>query len=93
MITVTDAAKEVLRTFDSPEGQILRLEPVSDRDLGLRFGPKQCDDQVVDCGGEAVLSISGEVSTVLDGATLDRLDTPKGTTFGIVQPGYAPLVL
>ena len=81
----------MLSTFDCPQGQALRLDPLAEYELGL--GPKLRDDHVVEYSSEGVLHIAGEVSELLDGATIDTIETAKGTTFTIIQPGEEATLL
>jgi len=91
MITVTEEAKALFREIEHPEGTVLRLDPVSDPETGqtqieLSAGEPRGDDQVVEHEGESLLHISGTVSEALDGATLDKVDTPEGPGIGITPP-------
>ena len=97
MITVTEEAKELLSRADTPEGEVLRLDPVTDPNtgetvVGMTSGQPQGDDQIVEHDGEVVLSIAGPVSTALDGSTVQKMDTPEGPGIGISGPegGAAP---
>ena len=70
---------------DTPEGQAdpaLRLvvEPGA---LGLELDLPSPDDQVVERDGHQVLLIGNEISTLLDGATIDAVETPEGTRLAV----------
>ncbi|HYY99852.1 MAG TPA: hypothetical protein VFA92_00020 [Candidatus Binatia bacterium] len=78
MLTVTESAKEMLRTINRPENGVLRLEPVDEEKLGFTIGSAVPDDQVVEEGGNALLHVPAPVSEMLEGASLDRVDTPEG---------------
>jgi hypothetical protein len=87
MIHVTDGAKELLESVheemhEHPPGQVLRLEATQDRRLGFTVGDPRNDDQVVDRAGSDLLHISLPLSSELDGAVIDRIETPEGPRFG-----------
>jgi Fe-S cluster assembly iron-binding protein IscA len=86
VIHVSDA-KDLFEQISAPEGQVLRLDPVAEQQIGLVAGVPQGDDQVVERDGADVLHISAMVSEALDGATIDRVDTPQGPSFGLKMPG------
>lgn len=95
MITVTDSAKELLQAVDQsqehPDDQVLRVDPVGEQQFGIGYGEPAADDQVVEHNGETVVHVSNDISTALDGATLDRVDTPQGTTLAFTAPqGFDP---
>lgn len=96
MINVAEEAKALLSVTDAPEGQILRLDPVTDPQtgetvVGMTAGDLKDDDQVVEHEGEAVLGIAAPVSDALDGSTVQKVDTPEGPGIGIAGPeGAAP---
>lgn len=91
MISVTDEAKELFDTVEIPEGSVLRLDLVSENEVGVVFGEPQDDDQVVEHeGGDEVLHIAGPVSDALDGSAIDRVDTEEGAGFSITPPGESP---
>jgi hypothetical protein len=95
MIQVTEGALDLLQSVNSdlPEradGQVLRLEALADRKLGLMMGEAQDDDQVVADDDRELLHIPSPLSAALDGGTIDRVDTPDGPRFGFtmdVTPG------
>jgi iron-sulfur cluster assembly protein len=104
LITVTEEAKALLRTADSPEGAVLRLDPVGldqateEVRLGLAPGEPKGDDQVVQHDGEEVLRIGWFVSELLNGSTIDvvveaQQDGARGPRvgLGIRSPGPEPL--
>lgn len=91
MITVTEEARELVLSADLPEGQVLRLDPVTDPDtgetgVGMAAGEPMDDDQVVEHEGQVVLCIAGPVSDALDGVTIQKMDTPEGPGIGISKP-------
>ena len=91
MITVTEEAKELVLNAEMPEGQTLRLDPMTDpatgeTGVGVATGEPMEDDQVVEHGGQVVLRIAGPVSAALDGSTIQKLDTPEGPGLGILRP-------
>lgn len=86
MIHVSDAAKDLFGQISAPEGQVLRLEPVAEQQIGIVAGEPRGDDQVVERDGADVLHIAATVSQALDGATIDRVDTPQGPSFGVTMP-------
>jgi len=79
LITVTEEAKALIGTQETPEGSVLRLDPVfgedsrAEKEFTLDFvaGEPKDDDQVVEHRGEEVLRISGPVSKLLDGGTVE----------------------
>lgn len=90
MITMTEEAKELVRSAELPEGTVFRLDPVTDpstgeTQVGMAPGEPQVDDQVIEHEGEDVLRIAEPVSEALDGSTIRRVDTPEGP--GIVISG------
>ena len=88
MIDVTEEAKVLLSRAGTPEGQVLRLDPVTNPQTGetviaVASGGLLHDDQVVEHEGEAVLGIARPVSDALDGSTVQKMDTPEGPGIGI----------
>ena len=77
MITVTEEAKALLNAVDSPEGTVLRLNPVKESQLNeeitLQFAPGEPEsgDQVVEHEGKEVLRVAASVSELLTGSTMD----------------------
>lgn len=86
MIRVTEDAKELFGTLERPEGKTMRLDLVAADQVGLVFGEPEATDQVVSHQGEDLLHIAGPLSEALDGATIDKVDTPQGPSFSIVPP-------
>lgn len=86
MIHVSDAAKDLFEQIAPPAGQVLCLEPVADQQIGIVAGEPRGDDQVVERDGTGLLHIAATVSQALDGATIDRVDTPQGPSFGVTMP-------
>ena len=77
MITVTEEAKALIGAQDTPEGTVLRLDPVEmsrateEIQIGFAAGEPRDDDQVVEHEGEEVLRIGAPVSGLLSGSTMD----------------------
>ena len=79
MLTVTETAKDLLQSIDHPAETVVRLEPgKASGTLSLKLGAPQADDQVIERDGGAVLHVPPTVSTALDGATIDTVQTDKG---------------
>ena len=99
MISVTEKAKEVLQSYERPEGTVLRLDPVNEHvpdefQVRLAAGEPRGDDQVVEREGEDVLRIAKPVSEELNGGTVDLVETLEGPAIGIQPPptlGAPPL--
>lgn len=83
MITVTQRAKEVLKTIliasgaDPDEG--LRLLPGVNGKFVLTAGEELSGDQVVEFDGRKVLLVGIEYFHTFNGTTLDCCDTEDGT--------------
>ena len=81
MITVTERAKEALKTIlftagaDPDKG--LRLLPTEDG-VALALDSKLTGDEVVEYEGYKVLLIGIEYFRIFDGATVDCRDTEEG---------------
>lgn len=95
MITLTEEAKELFLNVERPEGEILRLDPVTDEStgetgIGISVGEPRGDDQVVKHYGEDLLHIDASVSEALDGSILNLVETPEGTGIGITTPERGP---
>ena len=88
MLTVTERAAELLgeiqKDRDEPE-KTLRLVKQGEQ-YELSFDEAQEGDQVVTHQEEAVLLIDAELSTALDGITIDRTDTPQGPRLTMSGP-------
>lgn len=88
MLTVTEGASELLgeiqKNRDEPE-KTLRLVKQGEQ-YELSFDEAQESDQVVTHQEEAVLLIDAELSTALDGITIDRTDTPQGPRLTMSGP-------
>ena len=88
MLTVTERASELLweiqKDRDEPE-KTLRLVKQGDQ-YELSFGEAQEGDQVATHQEEAVLLIDEELSTALDGITIDRADTAQGPRLTMSGP-------
>lgn len=81
MINVTDAAAAVLlerlQSSSSEESEVLRLVERAGG-LGLSVDHEREGDQVVDHENRKVLVIEPDISSALDGATIDAAETPEG---------------
>jgi Fe-S cluster assembly iron-binding protein IscA len=88
MLEVTERAAELLgdiqKDREEPE-KTLRLVKQGGG-YELTFDEAQEGDQVVTHQEEAVLLIDGELSTALDGVTVDRTDTPQGPRLTMSGP-------
>ncbi|MGB6837782.1 MAG: hypothetical protein WBF66_08770 [Dehalococcoidia bacterium] len=88
MLTVTEHASELLgeiqKNRDEPE-KTLRLVKQGEQ-YELSFDEAQEGDQVVTHQEETVLLIDAELSTALDGITIDRTDTPQGPRLTMSGP-------
>lgn len=96
MITVTQEAKELFLNVERPEGTVLRLDPVTDENIGetqigISADEPRGGDQVVQHDGENLLHIDASVSETLDGSVLNLVETPEGTGIGITTPENGPL--
>lgn len=82
MISVTEHAKQVLKTTliameaDPDEG--LRLLPSPDGEFALALDSQLPGDQVVDYEGLKVLLVGVEYFRLLNGKTVDCLETENG---------------
>jgi iron-sulfur cluster assembly protein len=92
LITVTEHAKEVLRSYERPDGTALRLDPANGHQpdgllARLGFGEPKGDDQVVvDHEGEELLRIDRSVSEELNGSEIDVVSTLEGPSLDIKEP-------
>lgn len=89
MLTVTDTAKELLQTIDSPPNMVLKLEPVGTGALGLVSGQSKETDQVIDHNGAPILHVPSEISEALDGAVVDTVQTDEGPRLNITPANQA----
>jgi len=77
LITVTEEAKALISAKDTPEGTVLRLDPVNivrateEGRIGFAAGEPRDEDQIVEHEGEEVLRIAAPVSGLLSGSTMD----------------------
>jgi len=82
VIIVTDRAKEELKKAlsdaEAEPGVGLRLDASAPGQFGLVPDRERGGDQVVEHEGTPVLYLSEELSSALDGATIDCRDTPEG---------------
>ena len=83
MITVTDGAKEELQraltAADPSEAEIgLRLFISAPNQLDLKLDEEREGDHVVAHEGSKVLLLGQDISSLLDGVTIDWRDTPAG---------------
>jgi Fe-S cluster assembly iron-binding protein IscA len=86
MLTVTDTAQELLQTIECPPKMVLKLEPVGTGELGLVSGAGKETDQVIERNGADVLHVPSEVSTALDGAVIDAVETADGPRLSLTPP-------
>jgi Fe-S cluster assembly iron-binding protein IscA len=82
MLTVTEGAKQLLKETlrehsDDPETGI-RLSVNEGGQFGIALDTESEGDQVVEHDGDKVLLVAPELSTVLEGKTLDVRDTEEG---------------
>ena len=82
MIEVTEGAKQALKELKSakvedPEAG-LRLTMSSPGQYGLSVDTEREGDQVIEHEGSKILFIEENLSTSLDGSTIDVQDTPEG---------------
>jgi len=86
MLSVSDRALDMIAgAIDSGQvgdNQALRLAKTGDGEFGLVVDQPKDDDQVISRGDTPVLYVDNEVSSTLDGATLDVAE-------GIGQPRLA----
>jgi iron-sulfur cluster assembly protein len=90
MIHVTTGAIDLLESINdglpehAPE-QVLRLETMPDKRLGLVLGEAVGDDQVVERSGTELLHIAAPLADALDGGVIDKVETPEGPRFGFTM--------
>jgi Fe-S cluster assembly iron-binding protein IscA len=87
MLEVTEGAKQALKELKSakvgdPEAG-LRLTVSSPGEFGLSIDTEREGDEVVEHEGSKILFIEGNVSSSLEGFTIDVQDTPEGTKLTI----------
>lgn len=70
--------------LDQPE-PLLRLV-VDVNSVGLALDIPAPDDQVIEWRGHQVLLVGEDVSALLDGASLDAVDTPDGVRLALQAP-------
>lgn len=91
MINVTEKAIDViaktLETNNISEDQGLRLARGPEGEFGLAVDQEREGDQVVKQGDRPVLFVEQEISTSLDGATLDVQEAPDGARLTLRMPG------
>lgn len=93
MLTVSDRALDVIAgAIDAGEvkdDQALRLAKTGEGEFGLVLDEPKADDQVVTRDEKPVLYVANEVSTSLDGATLDVAEgtSPVRLTLKVPEPG------
>lgn len=90
MINVTEKATEVLASSlqesEASEEQGLRLARTPQGEFGLAVDEERQGDQVVKQGDRPVLFVDSDVSSDLDGATLDAVDSPEGVRLTLRSP-------
>ena len=89
MITVTDSAKKLLKKkvaaqSDDPE-TCLRLSLKQSGQFEIVPDREFRGDQVVEYEGIKVLLIEPELSSILEGVTLDTKDTPDGPQLTVLE--------
>lgn len=86
MLKVSETGKDLLQSIDHPAESVVRLEPgEASGTLSLKLGAPQPDDQVIERNGGSVLHVPPTVSTALDGATIDTVQTDNGPRLTISQ--------
>lgn len=82
MLQVSERAAAILHeTLDEntdDASDVLRLAMTEDG-LALAIGAQEDGDQVVEHAQRAVLAIPRDLSGLLDGASIDAVETPEGT--------------
>ena len=84
MLAVTESARELLGNMceqaqrDAP-GTVYRLATTESEEFGLLLAKEEKGDEVIRYQGATVLVLTSELAHALDGVTIDRRDTPKGT--------------
>jgi Fe-S cluster assembly iron-binding protein IscA len=81
-----EAMSGVLESRGAGEGEALRLAAGSEGQFGLVLDEQQEGDQVITRGERPVLYVDSEISSKLDGATLDVTDTPEGARLTLRPP-------
>jgi iron-sulfur cluster assembly protein len=96
MITITAHARELLRSYEHPEGTVLRLDPVnghgSEEDVLARLGvgePREDDQVLLDREGEEMLRIERSVSEELNGSEIEVVSTIEGPTLDLKRASHA----
>lgn len=99
MITFTDEAKEHVREFLEQEGErltvrvrLLDSSPLAPRyDLSLiEESERETDDRIIDLGDFEV-AVDSESAGLLDGATVDWVETIAGGGFKVENPNIRPV--
>ncbi len=91
LITVTKEASALLETIERPIGTVLRLEPIEgSQGVALAVGDPQLDDLVVEQGGNDLLHVSAAISDLLEGTTIDRVETPTGASLSLSRNSNPP---
>lgn len=89
MLNVTEKAAEVLdRSLEASrknESDILRLVRSGDG-VGFAISEAQDTDHVIRYEDRKVLAIEPEISSALDKATIDAVDTPEGLRLALRPP-------
>lgn len=82
MLSVTDKAVDILaqslEASEANEGQSLRLARTPQGEFGLAIDEEREGDQVVKHAEKPILVVDQEVSSALDGAVLDVVESPEG---------------
>lgn len=90
MLNVTEKAVDILanslEASEASEEQSLRLARTPQGEVGLAIDEERDGDQVVKQEERAILVLDKEISTALDGATLDVSDSPEGQRLTLRMP-------
>lgn len=99
MITFTDEAKEHVREFLEQEGErlIVRVRLLDSSPLAPRYdlslieeSERETDDRIIDLGDFEV-AVDSESAGLLDGATVDWVETIAGGGFKVENPNIRPV--
>ncbi len=90
MLNVTEKAVDVLArsldASDAGENHGLRLARTPQGEFGLAIDQEREGDQVVKLEERPVLFVGEDVSSDLDGAILDVVESPEGTKLTLRMP-------
>jgi Fe-S cluster assembly iron-binding protein IscA len=97
MLTVTESAATMLHdTLDkhaTNDSDVLRVA-MNDGGVGIELGEERAGDETFSHGGKIILAIEHDLSSALDGARIDTVETPEGRQLVFESPelendGYA----